>query len=127
MPSDNAGTSRREVLKGALAASMGAMVLPADTHSSAQGAPNASGGEADRPIAAENSLQGTRDWQLTRVRLDKSGGYRSPAIEGFCSKQSVEAGETIEFFVSTELATSFQIEVFRMGYYGGAEIGRAHV
>lgn len=120
MPSDNAGTSRREVLKGALAASMGAMVLPADTHSSAQGAPNASGGEADRPIAAENSLQGTRDWQLTRVRLDKSGGYRSPAIEGFCSKQSVEAGETIEFFVSTELATSFQIEVFRMGYYGGA-------
>ena len=94
---------------------MGAMALPADAHASATEPPHAAKGEPDRSIAAENALPGTRDWQLTRMRLDKSGGYRSPAIEGYCSKQSVAAGETIEFFVSTEPAASFQIEIFRMG------------
>lgn len=70
------------------------------------------------PIVQENAREGATDWQLTRVRAD-SDGYRSPWIEGFCSKQSVEAGETIDFMVSTDPAEQFQIEIFRMGYYAG--------
>ena len=91
-------TRRRDILKGAAAL---AIAKPT-------------------PIAAENRRAGSRDWQLTRLRLDKNGGYRSPRIEGYCSRQSVEAGESISIFVSANPASRFQIEIFRMGYYGGA-------
>ena len=66
------------------------------------------------PIQLENQHPGARDWQLTRVRLD-SGGFRSPWIEGYCSRQSVKAGETIDIFVSTKPVRQFRVEFFRMG------------
>ena len=69
-------------------------------------------------IEKENSKPGTSDWQLTRVRVD-SKGYRSPMIEGYCSKQSVKAGETIDLKISTSPAEKFSIEIFRTGYYQG--------
>lgn len=71
------------------------------------------------PIQKENSLPGATDWQLTRVRLDKNDGVRSPLIEGYCSRQSVKAGEKLDLFVSTKPAARFKIEIFRTGYYGG--------
>ncbi len=71
-----------------------------------------------QPIIAENIQPGATDWQLTRVRAD-GGGFRSTLIEGYCSKQSVKAGETIDIMVSTNPPTRFEIEIFRMGYYGG--------
>jgi hypothetical protein len=70
-------------------------------------------------IAQENALPGSTDWQLTRVRLDSSTGFRSPPIEGWCSRQSVKAGETLDFFVSTRPAARFKLEIFRTGYYQG--------
>ena len=70
-------------------------------------------------IAEENAKPGSTDWQLTRVRLDKNGGFRAPTIEGYCSRQSVLAGETLDIMVSTSAAAQFTIEIFRTGYYGG--------
>jgi hypothetical protein len=70
-------------------------------------------------IQQENAREGSTDWQLTRVRIDKSDGCRCPAIEGYCSKQSVAAGETLQIMVSTDPAEKFRIEIFRTGYYGG--------
>ena len=67
-------------------------------------------------IKRENARPGTRDWQLTRVRPN---GYNTPAIEGYCSRQSVKAGESIDVMVSTNPASRFTLEIFRMGYYGG--------
>lgn len=69
-------------------------------------------------IVSENRKPGSTDWQLTRVRLDK-GAYRSAWIEGYCSHQSVEAGDKLDIMVSTDPPCPFQIEIFRMGYYGG--------
>ena len=69
-------------------------------------------------IVKENRAPGATDWQLTRVRLDQDG-FRSPWIEGYCSRQSAEAGEIIEIMVSTNPPQPFQLEVYRMGYYGG--------
>ena len=69
-------------------------------------------------IQQENARPGSDDWQLTRMRLDGSG-YRSTFIEGYCSRQSVKAGEVIDFFVSTQPAARFKIEIFRTGWYGG--------
>ncbi len=69
-------------------------------------------------IRAENLKPGALDWQLTRVRPDHDG-FRNTAIEGFCSRQSVQAGETLDVMVSTNPSRRFQVEIFRMGYYGG--------
>lgn len=69
-------------------------------------------------IESENLKAGSRDWQLTRVRPD-AGGYRSSLIEGYCSKQSVAAGESIDIMVSTNPSSPYKIEFFRMGYYQG--------
>ena len=73
---------------------------------------------ASTVIADENRKAGALDWQLTRVRPDRDG-FRSPWIEGYCSRQSVPAGEAIDIMVSTNPPRKFQIEIFRMGYYGG--------
>ncbi len=69
-------------------------------------------------IREENAKPGALDWQLTRVRVD-GNNFRSPWIEGYCSKQSVLAGETIDIMVSTDPPVPFRIEIFRTGYYGG--------
>ena len=69
-------------------------------------------------ITAENAKEGSTDWQLTRVRVDASK-QRSPWIEGYCSKQSARAGETVEVMVSAHPARRFKAEFFRMGWYGG--------
>jgi hypothetical protein len=75
--------------------------------------------QAQNPTADENKKPGARDWQLTRVRLNDTHGFRSPWIEGYCDKQSVKAGEKLKIMVSTAPASPFEIEIFRMGYYGG--------
>lgn len=70
-------------------------------------------------IQRENRKAGALDWQLTRVRLDKPNGFRAPDIEGYCSHQSIRAGETLRIMVSAQPASRFTLEIFRMGYYGG--------
>ena len=76
-------------------------------------------------IDEENAKPGSDDWQLTRVRLEKGdgvrlvNGFRSPWIEGYCSRQSVCAGESLDIMVSTDPAKEYIIEIFRTGYYGG--------
>lgn len=74
--------------------------------------------EQPNAITAENAHPGSSDWQLTRVRVDGSK-YRSTWIEGYCSRQSVKAGESIDIKVSTNPPRPFTIEFFRTGYYGG--------
>ncbi len=77
------------------------------------------------PIQRENEKPGTRDWMLQNTRIDPATKYRCPWIEGYCSRTSVRAGETISFHVSTNPASSFTLEIYRMGYYGGT--GGRHV
>jgi hypothetical protein len=113
--------ARRDLLKGAVAASLAA--VPGSSSggdlSTAEAEPGTRSDRDASLIERENQKKGARDWQLTRVRLDRRGGFRSPWIEGYCSKQSVQAGESIGIMVSTDPAERFQIEIFRTGYYGG--------
>ena len=107
--------SRRELLSafGGTAASRGL----------AQGAPR-----RDNPVVAENQRPGTAQWQLQYTEFDYPAywqanpmirGLRSSAVEGFVSKTSVAAGETLEFKISTSRAVNVLIDIYRMGYYGG--------
>lgn len=70
-------------------------------------------------IAQENARPGSTDWQLTRLRMDRADGVRTSFIEGYCSRQSVSAGEALDLFVSTRPSSRFKLEIFRTGYYGG--------
>ena len=72
----------------------------------------------DNPIVRENAKQGSREWQLTRVRYD-SKLHRTPLIEGYCSKQSVQAGDKLDIMISTSPASSYKIDFYRTGYYSG--------
>lgn len=76
---------------------------------------------ADRTdlIRRENARPGTRDWMLTNTRIDKATRYRCPWIEGYCSHTSIRAGQTLTFFVSTNPAAEFTIDIYRTGFYGG--------
>ncbi len=76
------------------------------------------GAGASDLIERENAKAGATDWQLTRVRVDREG-FRSPWIEGYSTKQSVAAGESLGICVSTTPPRPYRIEIFRMGYYGG--------
>jgi hypothetical protein len=57
---------------------------------------------------------------LGNTRIDPKTKYRCPWIEGYCSRSSVRAGEQISFHVSANPASSFTIDLYRTGYYGGA-------
>lgn len=76
-------------------------------------------------IRSENAKIGTRDWMLTNTRVDSDFEIRSSCIEGYCSRMSVRSGEKISFFVSTNPVSSFTLDLYRMGYYGGT--GGRHV
>ncbi|MFO0724111.1 MAG: DUF6605 domain-containing protein [Myxococcota bacterium] len=62
-------------------------------------------------IAKENARAGDPGWVITQA-ADRE-------IEGYASSTSVGQGQTLELFVSTP-APRFRLEIFRMGWYGGA-------
>lgn len=63
------------------------------------------------PVEIENTRPGDSTWVLTNP-ADRE-------IEGYASETSVNRGETIRFFISTS-DPSYTIEIYRMGWYGGA-------
>jgi hypothetical protein len=106
---------RRKVVQAAVAAPVAAVGATSQQPSAGAGAAR------PRPdlIASENRKPGAADWQLTKVRMISQNGVRSPFIEGYCSRQSVEAGEKLKIMVSTDPPSRFVLEIFRTGYYGG--------
>jgi hypothetical protein len=62
---------------------------------------------------------------LNNTRIDAATKYRCPWIEGYCSRTSVRAGEQITFYVSTNPASPFRLDIYRSGFYAGA--GGRHV
>lgn len=115
-PFPGPGMSRRELLHSL--ASLGAVAAVSGCES-----PGAIGSGTRRDperIRRENRQAGTRDWMLTHTRIDKPTRYRCPWIEGYCSHTSLRAGDVLSFFVSTNPASDFTLDIYRMGYYGGA-------
>jgi hypothetical protein len=103
--------SRRAAIK--LAAGTGASLSMGTLPSFADSLP-----QKENPILLENRKTGSTDWQLTRVRPDEKL-HRTPYVEGYCSKQSVKAGERLDIMVSTAPISSFKIDIYRTGYYEG--------
>ena len=116
------GLYRRDLLKGAAAASLGIAT-------GAYGAPKNPGKPSKSPksdlIQRENAKPGTRDWLLTKTRTVPGKinsillNGRSQVIEGYCSANSVRAGEKLQIMVSANPESAFKLEIFRTGYYNG--------
>ena len=68
---------------------------------------------AANAIQTENAKPGTTEWRLA------TRGFASSAIEGYASLTSVNRGGQIALFVNTADPT-YTMDIFRMGYYGGA-------
>ena len=114
--------NRRDLLKGAAVAGLGIAT-------GAFAAPKDSGKPSKSPkrdlIRRENAKPGTRDWLLTKTRTDPKKvtphltSGRSPSIEGYCSANSVRAGERLQVMVSANPESAFKLEIYRTGYYNG--------
>jgi methionine-rich copper-binding protein CopC len=100
----------RRLLCAGLALSFGVVLLVALP------APKAAAAPCDAPvneIACENTQTGTpsSEWQIS--------GSGSASLQGFATDISVNRGSTIGFKVKTT-STSYHLDIYRMGYYGGA-------
>lgn len=64
------------------------------------------------PVACENTKAGdaSSTWQID--------GAGDPSIEGFATQMSVNKGSTINFKIKSA-TTNYQIDILRLGYYGG--------
>jgi Domain of unknown function (DUF4082)/Fibronectin type III domain/Bacterial Ig domain len=85
------------------------LVLPA---SLASGAAEAECATAPNPIVCENALPGDpqENWQVE--------GDGDPSIQGYATSMSVNVGQAESFKINTP-ASSYHIDILRLGYYGG--------
>ena len=115
------GLSRRDLIKGVAAVGAGFATGAFRPMHAAEESPSV----ARDLIKRENAKPGTRDWLLTKTRTDPKKGRsnvtsgRSQSIEGYCSANSVRAGEKLQIMVSANPASAFKLEIFRTGYYKG--------
>jgi hypothetical protein len=75
----------------------------------------------DNPISIENRLAGSpsSEWELA------AGSAGDPGLQGFATDISFNRGQTVNFKISSAGGSPYHIEIYRMGYYGGA--GARHV
>lgn len=74
-------------------------------------------------IIDENKKEGSTGW-LIKVPFDTCSYpdhhfCRRKQIEAYCSHTSIKAGEQLNLFVSTDPASGYSLDIYRMGYYGG--------
>ena len=66
-------------------------------------------------ILHENALPGTTNWQIP----DASAS--STQIQAYASATSVQPGQMLTFYVSTQKqGTPYTVAIYRLGWYGGA-------
>src|SRR5918993_1424792 len=75
---------------------------------------------AENQIIQENKNEGTTSWLINvpekHCEYPDHQYCRRPQIEAFCSKASYLAGDTLSIFVSTDPASSYSLDIYRMGY-----------
>src|SRR5690349_13190363 len=72
-------------------------------------APPAHAATCANPVACENAKTGTADWMVDSP---------DDTIAGYTTDISSTPGGTVSFKVKTT-ATSYRVDIFRLGYYGG--------
>lgn len=79
---------------------------------------------AANPVSEENQRSGDDDWMPTAPGGTRPTGTHpqdvNHHVEGYPSRTSVTLEESLDFHVSTAPAASYRIDVYRLGWYGGA-------
>jgi hypothetical protein len=70
---------------------------------------------AGNAIVLENCYPGNTPWNVRNTATIASGG-----IEGFATAQSVNRGGSVALKVNSTNTSTFRVEIYRTGYYGGA-------
>jgi hypothetical protein len=85
---------------------------PASASTAATTAATVDPASCANPIVCENELPGTPKsvWDITSAETSN--------IDGFADPFSVNIGDSINFKIATS-ASSYNIDIYRMGYYGG--------
>jgi Domain of unknown function (DUF4082)/Cadherin-like domain len=108
--------SRRQFLKRGISLTGGSVAL---------GAIGTASGATTNSIVTENQLPGTAQdtWDLPAIAQYSGFGLGKTGvthyIEGFADNISVNHGTTINFKINTD-SKSYRIDIYRLGYYGGA-------
>ena len=71
---------------------------------------------APNPIVCENALPGSTDWRLEGPISTDAGAQ----IQGYASSTSVDTGDPLELHVTVAGNADWDLEIYRMGWYGGA-------
>lgn len=79
-----------------------------------QSGPRARACSAGNPVVLENCFPGTPGWNVTNAGSVVGGG-----IEGFATAPSINKGESVDLKVKSGDPSTFRIEIYRSGYYGG--------
>ena len=66
-------------------------------------------------IVLENCYPGNSPWTVRNAATIASGG-----IEGYATAQSINKGQSVNLKVNSADGSTFRVEVYRTGYYGGA-------
>jgi len=70
-------------------------------------------------VAAENRHRGTPAWRLPGPAADV-GGLAWGSVRGYVARETVAPGQRQRIYVSAPGARGLRIDVFRIGWYGGA-------
>ena len=81
-----------------------------------QATPRLSACSAGNPVVLENCYPGSSNWNVSNTASIAAGG-----IEGYATATSVNKGSSIDLKVNAAAGASFRMEIYRMGYYGGAQ------
>ncbi|MFK7897960.1 MAG: N,N-dimethylformamidase beta subunit family domain-containing protein [Myxococcota bacterium] len=73
------------------------------------------------PVVFENLKPGTSEWKVScPAGLNCRGDDQTGQVEAYFGKTTINAGESIDLFLSTSIVANVTLELFRYGYYGGA-------
>jgi hypothetical protein len=81
-----------------------------------QATPVARSCSAGNPVVLENCFPGNTPWNVRNTATVSAGG-----IEGYATAQSINKGESVGLKVNSNAGATFNVEVYRTGYYGGTE------
>src|SRR5207245_5905606 len=98
-------TFRRRLASGLLTTSVVAAICV--------GVP-ASVAAAANPVVAENQQAGSSAWKLGSLVADDV----TQQVKGYASATSVNQNATISFFVSVNPVQTFNLDIYRIGWYG---------
>jgi Domain of unknown function (DUF1929)/Malectin domain/Bacterial Ig-like domain/Bacterial Ig domain len=80
-----------------------------------QATPVARSCSTGNPVVLENCYPGNTPWNARNVAAVSAGG-----IEGFATAQSINKGDSVDLKVNSNAGATFNVEIYRSGYYGGA-------